>query len=81
MTLTIELTPEEEARLRQEAAACGLETQEYAHRKLVRIAANGAPRRLSGFGMFADVPVSSEDFAARKQEEKEKEDRLRRGAA
>lgn len=76
MTLTIELTPEEEARIRQEAAECGLETTEYAHRKLVGDAVNGARRKLSAHGKYADVPGSSDDFAARKAAEKAREERV-----
>lgn len=37
MTLTIELTPEQEARLRQEATRQGLETEEYARRLFTNV--------------------------------------------
>ena len=90
MTLILELTPEQEQRLHDEAAREGLNTQEYALRRLLGDAPEASDfepevsesraRQIAaaraGFGKFAHVKgVSSYDFIARKQEEKAREER------
>ncbi len=81
MTLTLNLTQEQEARLRVEAERSGLTLPEYIVRRLLgdppdvlldekaRLAAIDA-----AFGAFADVPFSSEDLMREKREEVEREE-------
>lgn len=85
MTLTIELTPRQEARLQAEAERSGLPVPEYIRRRLVgdtMHAPTDEAARLAAvdeaFGAFADLPFSSEDFAREKREEIAREEaRLR----
>jgi hypothetical protein len=72
MTLTIELTPEQESTLTAEATARGLELPEFV--KLRALEGVPAKRRSSARGEFAHVATSSEDFARRKQEEIRREE-------
>lgn len=87
MTLTLELTPAEEARLAAAAAQNGLEPAALA-KKLVTEhlppAQNGAAaavqeqeriaRIRAGRGSFSDVPVSVEDLHRERQADKAKEE-------
>jgi hypothetical protein len=71
MTLTIELTPEEEARLQEEAQRAGMEPNAYAHRLLAEDLAvlpenpTGAQiveylKRSGALGVYADRPDGPE---------------------
>lgn len=70
MTITIELTPEEEARLQQEAKRRSIEPAEYV-RSLIHIALQD---RISALGMFKGVLPTVEEFLEEKQKEKAKEE-------
>lgn len=77
MILTIELTPEEEARLRALAEAKGTNEEETARKMLSESLSHvqigqaylGSASTLPGYGKYADRMSSSEEFARRKQEE------------
>ncbi len=85
MTLTIELSPEQEARLKAEATRNGLPMQEYALRRLLgdptEAKADKATaeqrREPTGRGKLAHLKWSSEQFAQEKQQEIAREDRRR----
>lgn len=78
--MEIELTFDMEQWLNEQAAQAGTEPQEYAlrvlsERRAATLFGGAVPRPTRGFGAFADVPLSSDDFAASKREEKAREDR------
>ena len=85
MTLKLNLTPEQAARLETQARRKGLAVKEYALRRLLGTPEETAPegvrgnvpRRVSGFGQFAHVKTSSEEYAGRKSAEIDREDRPR----
>lgn len=77
MTLVIDLTEEQEQRLRELAAASGMEPAHYARELLASDLAAARPRR-SARGKYAHIPAGSDEFAARKAEEKAREDRFGR---
>jgi hypothetical protein len=70
MTLTIELTPEQEAALRAQAAAAGLDTEAYARQRL-----GLKPHALRGFGKYAHSPISVADFECEARTEAARENR------
>jgi hypothetical protein len=76
MTLTIDLTPEQESALAAEANARGLDLPEFARLRLLDgVPAPGAPgRRPTGRGMLKHLPGGSEAFAREKQEEIRREE-------
>lgn len=79
MTLTITLTPEQEALLNNEAARRGLAVEEYARRALdagMRVEAGSREARVKAArGKFAHLSLSVADFHREKQEEIEREER------
>lgn len=74
MTLTIELTPEQESRLKAEAERSGLPLPQYALQRLVGISytPTDEDERLAAidaaYGALADAGISSEDFLREKHE-------------
>jgi len=81
MTLTIELTHEQESRLQIEAARSGLPLSEYALRRLLgapsQIPAEEAERLAAidaAYGALADTGLSSEAFLKEKHAETEREE-------
>ncbi len=84
MTVTVELSPEEEASLRPRAESAGVSESEF-----VRSLINGGVGRRKGtgvrkasgssrgYGKYAYVKTSSEEFARRKEAEIALEDRPR----
>lgn len=88
MTLTLELTPEQERRVREEAASQGLDTQSYILTRLLgespkteESVSEDRARQIAaareGYGKFAHLPGgSSYEFIAEKQREIEREDRF-----
>ena len=76
MTLTLEIAPEVEAALQVEAQRRGQSVTDYAAARLSEIARPNKPRRrASGFGKFAGVGPTVEEFHAAKQDEIEIEAR------
>jgi hypothetical protein len=78
MTLTITLTPEQEARVRQEARQHGLEAEEYALKLLLgELPALAAPKRrvLTGYGKYSRIAVSSADVRRDRQADLMRENR------
>ena len=80
MNIVIDLDLESKNRLEEEAKRRGIPSPECAS-ELIRQglrASNGQRTSASspptGFGKFAHLPLSSEDFARRKQEEIDRED-------
>ena len=74
MTLQIELTPEEETRLRKRATALGLNVPLLVKQLIDREMPPLRERKLTGRGKFAHVNISSEDVRRDRQEEIEKEE-------
>ncbi len=81
MTLTLDFTPEQEARLRAEAERSGLPIEEYVARRLVGDSSK-APKtdaeRLAAidaaYGALAGLGLSSEEFMRDKHDETEREE-------
>lgn len=73
MTLTIETSPETEARLRAKARENGEATEEYVQalveRELSEPSVRKPRRRVTGYGKFAHIPVRSEDVHRSRREE------------
>jgi hypothetical protein len=69
MTLTIELTDEQEATLQAEASAAGLDTTAYALQRIV----GGKPRVLRGYGKYAHLPISADQVDREGREDRERE--------
>ncbi len=65
MTITIELTPEEEARLQAEAKRRSVEPVEYVH-LLVHTALQ---ERVSAFGMFKGLAPTVDEYLEEKRRE------------
>ena len=85
MTLTLELTPEQEHRVREEAARKGLDTQTYAIKQILgsdeeTVPTQKTPEQLAAIkrlrGSLAQLPGSVDDFIAEKRKEMEREDRF-----
>lgn len=70
MTITIELTPEEEARLEQEAKRRSIEPVEYV-RSLVH---NALQDRISAYGKYKGIAPTVDEFLEEKQREKVREE-------
>ncbi len=80
MTLTIELTPEEEVRLQRAAQAQGVNPSEFARRLLdttMREREERAARLRALKGKYAHIPTSTEVYFQEKQAEIEREDARR----
>ena len=76
MTLTLEIAPEVEAELTAQAQRAGTSLPDYAAARLAELArVSKTKRRASGFGKFAGLGPSVEEFHAAKQEEIELEAR------
>lgn len=70
VTITIELTPEEEARLEQEAKRRSIEPAEYV-RSLVHTALQD---RISAYGKYKGIAPTVDEFLEEKQREKAREE-------
>ncbi len=81
MALVIDLTAEEECRLREEAAAQGLAPERYAHRLLAGALAIPQPRRVSALGRAVGRPGGTEEFLQSKHAEKAREAQRWRAAS
>ena len=77
VTLVVDLTAEQEKRLRELAAERGMKPDDYARDLLTSDLISARPRR-SARGKYAHIPAGSEEFAARKAAEKAREDRFGR---
>lgn len=83
MPLTIDLAPETEKRLTEEAGKHGLPATEYARRLIEQQLPANVERKkptqkvLRAWGKYAHILPSSDEFAAQKQEEIDHEDRRR----
>lgn len=76
MTLTLELTPQEEARLHKAAAQEGLDAEEFVLQAIKNLLPNEPTGKhiLRGYGLFANSPQSVEDFERESREDKAKEE-------
>jgi hypothetical protein len=77
VTLTIDLTPEQEAAIEAEATSRGMALPEFARLRLLEgVPAEGAgrSRKLSGYGVLAGVGGSVEEFLRAKHAETARED-------
>lgn len=76
MTLSIELTPEEQATLESEAAARGLDLSELARLRLLdrALPAESSPRKRSAFGKYAGRGPSVDAFLSEKHAETAREE-------
>jgi hypothetical protein len=81
MTLTLELTPEQERQLQTEAERSGIPLSDYILRRLLGTpsqAPSNETARLAAidaaFGALAGTGISSEDFMREKHEEIEREE-------
>ncbi|MCX6382164.1 MAG: hypothetical protein NT023_22255 [Armatimonadetes bacterium] len=70
MTITIDLTPEDEARLQQEAKRRSVEPAEYVQ-SLVQTALQD---RISAYGKFKGLVPTVDEFLEEKQREKAREE-------
>ena len=85
MSLIVELSPEVEKRLEQEAERNGLEPPEYVRRLVEERISVGESKTLTAEeratrvaalrGKYAHVPTSADEFCRRKQDEIDVEDR------
>lgn len=76
MSITIDLSPEIQSLLEEEAKQQGLSLSEFAEKVLEERATKTAvpQKRISARGFLAHLPGSSEDFMREKHEENEREE-------
>lgn len=75
MTITLDLTQEEEIRLQQAARREGIPPQDYLRNIVRQLPAQQSKRQLRGYGMLARLGDTVEEFHRERQEDRVRENR------